>query len=55
MPEERVAIQPPSVEYVKLSGKWPQVQPWAPMKFGVPVRWVQEAPALVLWYSPSSP
>ena len=30
MPEERVAIQPPSVEYVKLSGKWPQVQPWAP-------------------------
>src|SRR5918994_108373 len=29
MPEERVAIQPPSVECVKLSGKWPQVQPWA--------------------------
>ena len=29
MPEDRVAIQPPSVEYVKLSGKCPQVQPWA--------------------------
>ena len=27
MPEERVAIQPPSVEWVKLSGKWPSVQP----------------------------
>ena len=24
-----MAIQPPSVEYVKLSGKCPQVQPWA--------------------------
>src|SRR5215217_5578719 len=30
MPEERVAIQPPSVECAKLSGKWPQVQPSAP-------------------------
>ena len=29
MPDERVAIQPPSVECVKLSGKCPQVQPWA--------------------------
>ena len=27
MPDERVAIQPPSVECVKLSGKWPIVQP----------------------------
>ncbi len=27
MPDERVAIQPPSVEWVKLSGKWPSVQP----------------------------
>ena len=29
MPDERVAIQPPSVEWVKLSGKWPMVQPRA--------------------------
>ena len=29
MPDERVAIQPPSVEWVKLSGKWPNVQPRA--------------------------
>ena len=29
MPEERVATQPPSVECVKLSGKWPSVQPRA--------------------------
>ena len=29
MPDERVAIQPPSVEWVKLSGKWPSVQPRA--------------------------
>jgi hypothetical protein len=29
MPDERVAIQPPSVECVKLSGKWPAVQPRA--------------------------
>ena len=29
MPEERVATQPPSVEWVKLSGKWPRVQPRA--------------------------
>ena len=29
MPDERVAIQPPSVECVKLSGKWPSVQPRA--------------------------
>ncbi len=27
MPDERVATQPPSVEWVKLSGKWPRVQP----------------------------
>ncbi len=27
MPEERVATQPPMVEWVKLSGKWPMVQP----------------------------
>ena len=27
MPDERVAIQPPSVECVKVSGKWPSVQP----------------------------
>jgi hypothetical protein len=25
IPDDRVAIQPPSVEYVKLSGKWPIV------------------------------
>ena len=30
MPEERVAIQPPSVLWVKLSGKWPMVQPRRP-------------------------
>ena len=29
MPDDRVAIQPPSVEWVKLSGKCPTVQPWA--------------------------
>ena len=29
MPDERVAIQPPSVEWVKLSGKCPTVQPRA--------------------------
>ena len=29
MPDERVAIQPPSVEWAKLSGKWPSVQPRA--------------------------
>ena len=27
MPDERVAIQPPSVEWVNESGKWPNVQP----------------------------
>ncbi len=27
MPDERVATHPPSVEWVKLSGKWPRVQP----------------------------
>ena len=27
IPDDRVAIQPPSVEWVKLSGKWPIVQP----------------------------
>ena len=30
MPDERVAIQPPSVLWVKLSGKWPRVQPRRP-------------------------
>jgi len=29
IPLERVAIQPPSVECVNESGKWPAVQPWA--------------------------
>ena len=29
MPEDRVATQPPSVLWVKLSGKWPRVQPRA--------------------------
>ena len=29
IPDDRVAIQPPSVEWVKLSGKWPNVQPFA--------------------------
>ena len=27
MPDERVATQPPRVLWVKLSGKWPSVQP----------------------------
>ena len=30
IPDERVATQPPSVLWVKLSGKWPMVQPLAP-------------------------
>ena len=30
MPDDRVATQPPRVEWVKESGKWPMVQPRAP-------------------------
>ena len=41
MPEERVAIQPPRVEWVKLSGKWPSVQPRA---FSCSSRWGPNTP-----------